>query len=386
MKTWNLFCALCLAAMAMAPLPVTAVTTDLLEMSDEFDRLDKQDFQEAIDKATSCTRMRDFSCAESELAKAAKVANGGQDKKILLASRQSLANERQQLANERRRAEEERQAQIRREEEAEQERQARRRREEQAAEAEEESSYSASNDIGMHILQMGQENAAILADLNRQTTAAYAETNRRLAEQAAERKRAREKREEREAERRRDAARERDRARRVADARERDEADARERRAAEESRAQQEREQRRRDEERRNQEIRDSNERKRIAAAEEAKRKADAAAAKASEERAKSDYLNAMRGGIRLSAVKCLDGEGHYYATGSMPKMKRVLSCIDVSYKAYCPGSAAYSSGVARNFIGMGGCAGETYQISPKPGCPVEQVRIEVTDVRPGCN
>jgi len=100
------------------------------------------------------------------------------------------------------------------------------------------SDYNAA--IGAQILQGINKNGARLANIDRQTTAAYAETNRRLAAQAAERERAKAERDEREAERRRDAARERDRAQRVADARERDEADARARRAAEESRAQQE--------------------------------------------------------------------------------------------------------------------------------------------------
>ena len=71
----------------------------LLEMSDQLDGIEKQDFHAAIERATSCTQARDFPCAESELTKAAKSANTGKDKKTLLASRQSLANEKQELAN-----------------------------------------------------------------------------------------------------------------------------------------------------------------------------------------------------------------------------------------------------------------------------------------------
>jgi len=212
---WN-FVLLNLLA-SIAAVAIAATGPSLLEMSDLLDGIEKQDFQAAINKANACTRARNFPCAETELAKAAKAAkaaNSGQDKKTLLASRQSLANERQQLANEIRRAEEARQAQIRREEEEkqaqirrEEEREARREREEQQARAAEErqstSDYYAA--IGAQILQRGAENAALLNRVDRQTIAALDESNRVRAAQAAERDRARAEREEREAERRREA-------------------------------------------------------------------------------------------------------------------------------------------------------------------------------------
>ncbi len=200
---WN-FVLLNLLA-SIAAVAIAATGPSLLEMSDLLDGIEKQDFQAAINKANACTRARNFPCAETELAKAAKAANSGQDKKTLLASRQSLANERQQLANEIRRAEEARQAQIRREEE----REAQREREEQQARAAEErqstSDYYAA--IGAQILQRGAENAALLNRIDRQTNAALDESNRVRA--AAARDRARAEREEREAERRREAERER---------------------------------------------------------------------------------------------------------------------------------------------------------------------------------
>ena len=178
----------------------------LLEMSDQLDGIEKQDFHAAIERATSCTQARDFPCAESELTKAAKSANTGKDKKTLLASRQSLANEKQELANEIRRKEEERQARIRREEQAEQERQARvRRAVEEAEDRQSTRDYNAA--IGAQILQGINENGVRLANIDRQTNAAYAETNRRLAAQAAERERVKAERDEHEAERRRDARR-----------------------------------------------------------------------------------------------------------------------------------------------------------------------------------
>lgn len=202
-----------------------AKTADLLEMSEQLDQLDKQDFQAAIDRATSCTHTRNFSCAESELSKAAKAANGGKDTKMLVASRQGLANEKQQLANEIKRAEEERQVQLRREEEDRQaqlrrekkEKQAQTRREEreerEARDAKAAEDQQSNSDfyasLGAQIQQRGAEDAALLAKIHSQTNAAYAETNRRLATQAAERDRARAERDEREVDRRRDAERDR---------------------------------------------------------------------------------------------------------------------------------------------------------------------------------
>jgi hypothetical protein len=138
MKSKILFCKLYFVMMAFAPLPATAINNDLLEMSEQLDRIDKQDFQDAIERAISCTRKRDFSCAEAELGKAAKVANDGKDKRILLASRQSLADEKQELANEKRRAEE-----ARRREEEERERELE--REEQRRRAEEQEQQDQEN-------------------------------------------------------------------------------------------------------------------------------------------------------------------------------------------------------------------------------------------------
>lgn len=185
-----------------------AKSPDLFEMSEQMDAIDKQDFRAAIERATSCIRGRNFTCAESELAKAAKATSSGQDKKTLLASRQNLANEKQQLANEIRRAEEERKAEIRREEEREERY---RRQEREAREAEDrESTSSAWADVGRHIQQVGAENMALLNRVDRQTIAAMNESNRIRAAQAAERERARAERDEREADRRREVARERE--------------------------------------------------------------------------------------------------------------------------------------------------------------------------------
>ena len=193
---------------------VNALDAKLLEMSDQMDKIDKQDFQSSIARATSCTRARNFPCAEAELAKAAKSANTEQDRKVLAANRQNLANERQQLAMEIKRAEEARLAQLRREEEErlaqireEEERQARRERQEQMARDAEDrqSSREAWAGVGTSILQIGKNMAAMQNKFDKDMNVAMAETNRRLAAQAAERDRARAERDEREAERERQA-------------------------------------------------------------------------------------------------------------------------------------------------------------------------------------
>ena len=108
-------------------------------------------------------------------------------------------------------------------------------------------------------------------------------------------------------------------------------------------------------------------------------------AEKLAAEQAQKEYLSQMRNSIRLVATKCPDGEGHYYATGSKPKTKGD-GCIDVNFEASCPDNRIISTGIAKNFIGMSGCFGDTYQIEPKPACPIGQVKVRVVDVKPGCN
>jgi hypothetical protein len=109
-KTASLFstCSALLAGMLFA-LPAAADINDLLEMSEKLDKIEKQDFGDAIDKANGCTRARDFACTSSWLGKASKLANGTRDKQTLAAAQQNMANEKARIAEEARlRAEEER--------------------------------------------------------------------------------------------------------------------------------------------------------------------------------------------------------------------------------------------------------------------------------------
>jgi len=92
----------CLMALLLAGALVPASAKDLLDMSDDLDRLDKQDFVSFVDKANACTRARNFSCSETELTKAQKVANDNHDRQMLVAARQNIADEKHTIAEEER--------------------------------------------------------------------------------------------------------------------------------------------------------------------------------------------------------------------------------------------------------------------------------------------
>lgn len=101
--------AMALVSGAVVAAPVFADLKDLLEMSERLDKIEKQDFGEAIDKANACTRARDFSCTTSWLQKAGKLAGGARDKQMLAAAEQNMTNEKARIAEEeRQRAEEQR--------------------------------------------------------------------------------------------------------------------------------------------------------------------------------------------------------------------------------------------------------------------------------------
>lgn len=121
---------------------------------------------------------------------------------------------------------------------------------------------------------------------------------------------------------------------------------------------------------------------------EEERRMAEKAASEAAERKEKQDYLDALARGTRLMARTCPDGEGKYYIVGLRPKISpRKVACVDVHYAVRCEGSAVEQTGVGRNFSGIDtGCyMGDVFEISPKPACPVEQVRVRVAEIR-GCD
>jgi hypothetical protein len=88
---------------------------------------------------------------------------------------------------------------------------------------------------------------------------------------------------------------------------------------------------------------------------------------------------------IRLSARKCPDGEGKYFVVGIRPKRSNSdpVSCIDVQYRANCPGSKNYVTGTGKNFLGAAtDCfMGDTYRMPEKLDCEAKEVQVKVTKV-----
>lgn len=133
----------------------------------------------------------------------------------------------------------------------------------------------------------------------------------------------------------------------------------------------------------------------------DAKRRADEAAAakarakaeheareraeKEAHKRTEAEYLQGLRTGARGYARTCPGGEGRYFAMATLPRQdKKIVSCIDVHFRAACPGSASYATGVGKTFVDGTSCFGsDAVELSPKPACRVEDVRVEVTQVRP---
>jgi acyl transferase domain-containing protein len=365
--------------------------SSLDSLLEQADQLDKAEFDSALDKADSCTRRRDFPCSDSALAKAAKLASG-KDKQALAAGRERLAKERLAQAEEVRIAEARRQAERRRleQEREEEEREQRRIAAEERAQSEADARAATSAAYADMINQNNRilaEGARRLQQANNDIAAGVARAQQVQAQQAAERQRAADI----QAEQRRQNQREREQRQLLAANQAAEESRAEQRRQREATAERERADQRRQDQERERQRLaaaeQERAERARQAEAERNRQAQQKSERLAAEQQEKSTYLTAMRNGIRLVATKCPDGEGHYYATGVLPKVKpRGDMCIDVHYEASCADGRATVSGVADNFIGMSGCFGDTYKISPKPACAVEQVRIRVTSVTPGCN
>lgn len=98
----------------------------------------------------------------------------------------------------------------------------------------------------------------------------------------------------------------------------------------------------------------------------------------------KSDYLRALERGITLGARHCPDGQGKHFIVGHRPHIKpEEVSCVNVYYNAFCPGSATASSGVIRNFLGESTSCfmGDTDDISPTPACKPNEARVVVIRV-----
>jgi|GEM_PF-1544422 len=110
---------LVLSCAGLAMTSAQAGPQDLLRMSEQLDRVDKGDFDEAISKASQCIRVRDYTCAETQLKNARKFSTDSKSKTSLKRTEDELLAERarekeeQRLAAQRQRELEKQEAQLR---------------------------------------------------------------------------------------------------------------------------------------------------------------------------------------------------------------------------------------------------------------------------------
>lgn len=352
MRTNTARCIL-LAVLLLPGFAVSDEMDDLLKMSEQLDNQDRQDFTALIERAESCTRARDFRCSDSALAKARKLPTDGKDRKRLRLADANLQAARQQV-------QQEEYAAIKRREAAEAEALAqqqaerkRRRREEEAAWDRERQADAerSSREIASAFDNMNRDLSDFTAQQNRQMQRMgdFAVENERRKREAREQEQAR-------AERDRQAARaEADRAQARRDAQLRADADRRASEARERERQQQ-------------------------ADARRAQQESDRLAEAKARAGARDDYLRRLAGGTRLAGKTCF---GEQHVLGTLPQITpRAVACVDVHFRAYCPGSSAAISGVIRNMQGMKtGCYGDTARIH-NDACKAEALRVEVVAAR----
>ncbi len=98
--TWRLLPALIFCTLAAHA--GVSQAQDLLRMSDQFDKMDKGDFDIAISKANQCTAARDFNCAETQLRAARKLANDSKNKSALKRAEDGVVAEKARIREEER--------------------------------------------------------------------------------------------------------------------------------------------------------------------------------------------------------------------------------------------------------------------------------------------
>ena len=390
------------------PLVLAQINSKLLEMSEQLDKLERQDLSAALEQANACTQARDFECSDRALAKAEKSVNGAKDQRALQTARNRLANERQLLAQEIRRAEEARVAELERQRiEEERERRAQleaekqeRRAQFEAEEMEERRAARRANEearneaLAIALGRVGRPQPPqdwLMAETQKslaRTPQLIADARREQANEAAARQAEANRINAERAEARREANEAAERRARMSADQAASQRQAEQTRLAEQARRDEQarREREARDEQRRlsEQRIADAEAQRAARAKEAAEREAAKRAEAETELRAKRDYLGKLITGTRLAARKCPGGEGKYYVVGLFPKVSpQPVSCKDVYFKATCPGDVVGVDGVGKNFLGAAtDCyMGDTVKIEPL-ACTVEQVSVRVTDVR----
>ena len=103
--TWrarDLRALLLIGVCALAAHAGAAHAQDLLRMSDQFDKMDKGDFDVSIAKANQCTAARDFNCTETQLRAARKLANDSKSKNTLKRAEDGVLAEKARVKEEER--------------------------------------------------------------------------------------------------------------------------------------------------------------------------------------------------------------------------------------------------------------------------------------------
>ena len=385
--------------LTLTALPALAITEKQQKMIDQLDSLDHMDFIEASNAASSCISSRNFVCANKKIIEASKTMNSAEDKSALNTLKQNLNTEIALVAEEARlRAEEDRRLAEEERRIASEEARERRAQEFAEREAERNSQPSTASQIAMFGALFNQAYASQLESSRaiRAATEAYAQRAR--AEQNAQTQRNQERfaqqRAQIQADRRTRELQVRDRILMQAQVRQQGQIKQEQVRQQEQIKQEQIKQAQLRQQEELNQaqvrqqeQIKQAQNRMQEQTQREEKSRQAAASKLAEQQAAKQaseQYLRNVAAGTRLVATKCPDGEGKYYATGSRPKIRpEVVSCVNIRFRASCPGGREYSDVTAHNFIGMSGCFGDTYEISPKLSCQVDQVQISVLDALP---
>ena len=93
-------------------------------------------------------------------------------------------------------------------------------------------------------------------------------------------------------------------------------------------------------------------------------------------------YLSKQFNDIKLSATSCPGGGTRVFVIGHRSDVNK---CIDVDYRAQCPGPHnSYAQGTMRNYVGGASCYGDSSEMrrALSMTCQPEDMKVWVTDVR----
>lgn len=422
---------LILLLLALVSAAAVASTDKARDMREAFARMDREDFLDGIEKADECTRQGKFSCADKTLAEIHELANGTSDEKLWKMASANLAAERQRAEDEERQRREAEDRERREEAQLIAEAEAEERRQQRAIDEE---NRRKALQIGLNNIAiaaagkgLSSQQLSTLMDAStrdvmegsggsnmREATARLRADSERKNQQEMQRineQRAQQRQREQETMQRAVALQRQKETLRSSPAAssagaatssaataasgsaalasaalaseqkqdaERAARQQQEEKARLERKAQAEAEQKRLAAESALKE----QERQKKLAQDKADREAKRAAEKARDEAEKREYLSQTAQKSTLKARVCY---GKTYVVGIRPRIKpERVACVDMHYRASCPGSRAYVTGVVKNFVGIGtDCfTGDTADME-KMSCPAEDIRIEVVEAQP---